>query len=877
MPAWLEELGARHDRGEGSAFRTFSEYNWASTALGPLDEWPMSMVSALTIIFGMNSVVYSYWTEEAIVIYNDSAAQMLQERHPRAMGQTFREHNTDIAPDAVQSALSSMISCMNDGKPGKMPLARYEIAFRERFKEETWLSWEILPVTLTNDAIKGVLCPLRNHTSEIRGKRRAQVQRQLERALRDSNVQTVEERLRKFFPDVSDDFPVAVLLRDRDLIFANGTESTDFDALAALCQDRLCVIDWTLDPADVTKAASTRLIDATGSVYVMFLGLNPHRFVDDEYEAFARDVLSVSGAALAQQSAAEALRQSETRFRNIVERSPLAISIESASTRQIKYVNPAWRRLMQVSDDTHLSSEVLDSLLDDLLHRGARQPLIESYKDLNNTNLIQSVDVQLTRHWNGAPVGSDGSNNESWACVTTDYLSRDEIIGTAVDVSDRYNNERRRAALQRTRVEAETAVTRAKEAELTSLKHLEYIDYLSHELRNPLSAVLQAVDISASLTDDDDMLDNLRSVHLCARHMQRIMDDTLLFSQLQAGKLTVCNVPTHLPDLVRQVFGMFRVEYTTRDISIALERDSSFSGCDWVLTDPNRLSQLFLNLITNSLKFARSDGTGIIKVRLGCRTNFAPLQHALSSPMSGISNNPTAGSLAPTGDEIELVFDVIDNGRGMTDIELARLFQRFAQANTKTHVDTGGSGLGLYICMTLARLMGGDIRASGNDFGGTTFQFSVRAKPCSPPQVSAVQARVNLEDLRAPLEGATILLVEDNLVNQRLMERQLRKAGYEALVANNGVEALELLRNNIDRIRLCLCDIEMPLMDGYETVQKAKAWLDQAGKHVPFIAVSANARTEQIDRQLQAGYDSTLSKPFGTAELLAAVLEHVHL
>ena len=251
-----------------------------------------------------------------------------------------------------------------------------------------------------------------------------------------------------------------------------------------------------------------------------------------------------------------------------------------------------------------------------------------------------------------------------------------------------------------------------------------------------------------------------------------------------------------------------------------------------------------------------------------------------------------------------MTFDIIDNGKAMNDVELGRLFQRFAQANTKTHVETGGgSGLGLHICSTLVKLLGGEISASRNELDGTTFTFSVLTRRVALPPSSTVTTNATklsaggaahngarsgedaIRALHAPndFEGV-ILLVEDNLVNQKLVKKQLTMAGYQVDVANNGLEALEYFEGpQGDGVRLCLCDIDMPFMDGYETVRRVKELYKQRAAAVtgpsggvakvcpPFVAVSANARTEQIERQISAGHDETLSKPFSTVELLEMV------
>lgn len=261
------------------------------------------------------------------------------------------------------------------------------------------------------------------------------------------------------------------------------------------------------------------------------------------------------------------------------------------------------------------------------------------------------------------------------------------------------------------------------------------------------------------------------------------MDDTLLFSQLQSGNLSICKVPTKTVELFDLVLRMFRSECRAKNIDLTLDTSNWRHGALTLLLDPNRLTQILINLVTNSMKFTPKNKSGRIVVKLE-------------------SSQSSDGQ-----DHVSLAFSVVDNGLPMKDEEIARLFQRFQQANKKTHVLYGGSGLGLYICRQLIGLLGGTIGASRNDLGGTTFSVALSAQVVDEsaqieeeaPGASKSSASKSAPRTRRSSQVRTakrVLLVEDNIINQRLLEKQLTRSGYTVLLANNGQEALDLFKSS---------------------------------------------------------------------------------
>jgi CheY-like chemotaxis protein len=348
--------------------------------------------------------------------------------------------------------------------------------------------------------------------------------------------------------------------------------------------------------------------------------------------------------------------------------------------------------------------------------------------------------------------------------------------------------------------------------------------------------------------------------------------------------------------------------------------------------------KVLINLTTNAIKFTTTEDTRTIKVILSAsreRPSASATPCVSYFPMRPKRTDQTFGQDWGEGEEIYIEFAVQDTGRGLSPEELKVLFQRFQQASPRTHVQYGGSGLGLFISRELTELQGGEIGVSSESGKGSTFAFYVKSrrsqepseavegatgvvlarKPSNARDKDRVVEAPKIKDFATVTEKASVnitpkiqrsdlrvLIVEDNLgrfiypvsvdyfliivtlVNQKVLQRQLNNHGITTRVANHGGEALETLKSSTywktassDAIDLgvVLMDKEMPVMDGLQCTSRIRE-LEKAGDfkcHIPIIAVTANARSEQIATLLAAGMDDVVSKPFRIAELIPKIEE----
>lgn len=415
---------------------------------------------------------------------------------------------------------------------------------------------------------------------------------------------------------------------------------------------------------------------------------------------------------------------------------------------------------------------------------------------------------------------------------------------------------------------------------------------------NPLSAIVHCADAITTAVEEcqakvgdipapclEALTDNVQSAKIvlqCAHHQKRIIDDVLTLSKLDSMLLSITPAATKPSELIESVVNMFESELKSSNIHYEVVPDASLVdlAIDAVYLDPSRVTQIFINLLTNAIKFVKPSKTPSIRIRFGAcratpRTMFpAGMSWATESKRNDeVANNPDWG----TGEELYMTYSVSDSGIGLQSQEIAKIFERFRQANVKTHIKYGGSGLGLFISKELTEKQGGEIGVTSVEDQGSTFGFYVKGRRVEqlPQTISmSLQDEVVSEGAQRQLQ---VLLVEDNIINQQVLGKQLRKAGCSVDVANHGQEALDTLEEK--SFDVVLMDIEMPVLDGISATRMIRQkelggerLLGQAmtrtGTRLPIIAVTANVRKEQVDTAIAAGADRLVQKPFKAKDLV---------
>lgn len=390
----------------------------------------------------------------------------------------------------------------------------------------------------------------------------------------------------------------------------------------------------------------------------------------------------------------------------------------------------------------------------------------------------------------------------------------------------------RTAELEHAKCELEVARDRA----LASVEAKgRFLANMSHELRTPLNAIVGFSDLLASDRSlSDEHREQLQIVHSSAGHLLAIVNDILDFSKIEAGKMTIHPVITDIRDIMENIVRAFDAQTQEKAIEMALSIAPEVP--EQGLIDPVRFRQVMTNLISNAIKFTESGG-GVI-VMLG----------------PGLDD----------GETMTLSGSISDSGVGIAADRRTQIFEPFEQADGSHTRLYGGTGLGLSITSELLAAMNGSIRVESIPGVGTRFQFAIQIGKVNERLKSAAHQQVaGLSGVQQPL---SILVAEDNPVNQRLIQVLLTKRGHSVTMANNGVEAIEFVRQGT--FDLILMDIQMPVLDGQAAFHEIRNLQNLNGSGLtPVIAVTAHAMAGDMENYLSQGMDGYITKPIDSREL----------
>ncbi|KAL8910977.1 MAG: hypothetical protein Q9171_003788 [Xanthocarpia ochracea] len=951
--------------------------DWAATKLGPIQCWSTELRSMCNLIMASPHPAAMYWGEDLVAIYNEAYILLAGQKHPSLMGQSYRTAWAEIwldVKDVFASAISTGQATMKDddclfiqrsGAPGYLeetyfswsiiPLVGsdgsvvglYNPAFektRRKVAERRMLTlrdvgektaaahdlpsfWQNVLEALAWNAYDAPFVMIYSVADDP-----------------ESDVSSVSSGLgikhctlecALGVPEGHQARPSHIDLRNGNHFWARVFREAMKDSRPLVLQtdngtlnaDLLQGIQWR-GFGDKCRAAVCCPIHLTGGESILgflLMGLNPRRPYDDDYNLFvqllgrqlttsvasvvlfeeeiARGQRAAELAALDRDELSEQLAiqtqqavESETRFTRMAEFAPVGIFIADEEGRYT-YCNDSFYEITCIPRGFPSTANWMDFIKDE------DKAMVKTlWFDLVHNTTPFSKEFRFKTMWEDP----NGNKSDMWVLASAFPEKYSDgrlkvIFGSITNISKQKWAEH----LEKRKMEEAVEMKRQQE---------NFIDITSHEMRNPLSAILQCSDEIATTLSGyrsngkaatkalenllDSSIDAAQTIALCAQHQKRIVDDILTLSKLDSALLLVTPCDVMPVSVVQRALKMFDGEVQTAKIQLDFRVDESLRRLDvqWVRLDPSRLLQVLINLTTNAIKFTSTQAKRIITVTLA-----ASLQHPSQIPIFGqVSYIPfrakrkdlTNGADWGTGEKCYLYFAVQDTGRGLSEDETQLLFHRFSQASPRTHVQYGGSGLGLFISRELVELQGGQIGVSSEAGQGSTFAFYITSRRSTTPQEALNQLpSVGMRqeglpeplpprpseptsipppsNLSSPKPGLKVLIVEDNLVNQRVLQRQLRNMGCTVVVANHGGECLARLQESsfweghaedAFDLSVILMDLEMPIMDGLTCAREIRR-LERTGeivRHVPIIAVTANARSEQIETALASGMvDST--------------------
>jgi signal transduction histidine kinase/CheY-like chemotaxis protein len=392
---------------------------------------------------------------------------------------------------------------------------------------------------------------------------------------------------------------------------------------------------------------------------------------------------------------------------------------------------------------------------------------------------------------------------------------------------------------KREKLEKELIVTQKKAEDAAIIKE-QFMANMSHEIRTPLNAIIGFNQRLNKTKLDDEQKEYASAVQSSGENLLAIVNDILDFSKIEAGMVRIEEIKFHLSGLLQSVATMFFTH--AKEKNVCLDLRISDKVPQLVMGDPTRLTQILINLIGNALKFTNEGSVGII-------VDVVTLDEK----------------------KVVINFKVKDTGIGISAEKIFEIFERFTQAKSDTSRMFGGTGLGLSIAKKLVELQGGVIAVESVKNKGSIFSFTIPykiAKGADDDMKIKVEKikRINVEN------KIKVLVVEDNLLNQKLAGFMLKDWGFDFDICSNGKLAIKKL--NANTYDLILMDIQMPEMNGYETTQFIR---EQLKLTVPVISMTAHALPGEREKCLSFGMTDYISKPIKELDLRNLITKYINL
>lgn len=389
------------------------------------------------------------------------------------------------------------------------------------------------------------------------------------------------------------------------------------------------------------------------------------------------------------------------------------------------------------------------------------------------------------------------------------------------------------------------------QAEAASVAKSDFLATMSHEIRTPMNGIIGMTNLLLDTPLSSKQKEYAETISTSSNNLYALLNDILDYSRVEAGKLELEIRPTRLVGLLDEVLALF--SQIAREKGIQLDYSLAPNVPEYILCDPTRLRQILVNLVSNALKFTSQGFVQMVFRRKGEHPDLPLL-----------------------GETFQLECEVRDTGIGIPEDKVKAIFDSFQQVDSSVSRKYGGAGLGLAITKKLLELMEGDISVKSKPSVGSTFTFFITTESHQPPVlgdddfVSERPVRTGFDETLGLKYPIRILVAEDNLINQTVIEGILDKMGFEITLAENGLEAIGLLRG--EKYDLIFMDIQMPDMDGITATQRIMEMFPPEQRPA-IIAMTANAMSGVREEYLRAGMDDYISKPFKLEDLEKIIIK----
>ena len=379
------------------------------------------------------------------------------------------------------------------------------------------------------------------------------------------------------------------------------------------------------------------------------------------------------------------------------------------------------------------------------------------------------------------------------------------------------------------------------EAEKANRAKTVFLNNMSHDLRTPMNAIIGFTALASSSLDDKELTeDYLKKIAVSSQHMLSLINDVLDMSRIESGNMTLEESEVHLPQLIEELDAVIQPQITAKQLDFSVDLENIVH--EDIVTDKLRLRQVFINILSNAIKFTPDGGS----------INIC------------IIEKPSAGDDHMTTFEIRIT----DTGIGMSEEFQETIFDAFTREKTSTVSRIQGTGLGMSITKNIIDMMGGNISVSSKVGEGTEFVIEIPLRIADGSQDPDKPQMLSETDFA----GKHILLAEDNEMNQIIAVHMLQEHGFTLDVASDGRQAVEMMEAApAGTYDVILMDIQMPDMDGYEAAKRIRNLEDRQKASIPIIAVTANAFEEDRKLAIEAGMDDHLAKPYVVPDMLKTI------
>lgn len=518
-----------------------------------------------------------------------------------------------------------------------------------------------------------------------------------------------------------------------------------------------------------------------------------------------------------QKEAEQKIRESESKIRIILDNSAAAITLTDEQERII-----SWNRYTE---------QLLGMTKEELYLR----PVSSLYPP-EEWQKIREAEIRKSgskHHMDTKLINKAGRLIEIDLSVNILKDSDNKIIGSVGIIQDITEQKRFQQMLMQAKIMAEEA---------NSAKSL-FLANMSHEVRTPMNTIMGMVDLTLDTELSTEQRDNLQTIKDAADILLSLLNDILDLSRVEAGKIQLEEIELNLANIVKSVCKGLSVLAKNKNLEIIRDVDPRIP--ETLVGDPVRIRQILVNLINNAIKFT-FQGNITTKVKL----------QSLNE------------------EKCEILFSVTDEGVGIPKEKQSIIFDAFTQADASMTRRFGGTGLGLSISKRLVEMMQGRIWVESEELMGSTFYFTAVFKapkdvPAPPVEESPVEETEEVKAKVKEIKLLSVLLAEDNIINQKIVVKMLEKRGWKVAAAENGQQVLEFLEK--EPFDLVLMDAQMPILDGFETTRLIRENEKKTGKHIPIIALTARAMTADRQQCLACGMDGYVSKPLDRQKLYDAI------